>query len=207
MTTLGPRAGRFNQEILALFDTSGVATPAPDVGSQILPVFDVNDLADASLLYLRGERLCQGYHALAAGGAGTYGKVGLLNPPSSSVLAVVDRFTIFNLAGASALFFYYLVPGGYGPGALGRRLMLDSRESNLQPACTINQVADAVAPGAVGDFGFDRINNNGSVERVWPLVLRPGWAFWIIINTVNVAFDANIRWRERALGGFEEARP
>lgn len=213
MAEIGPKGGQFNRFLQATFEPDEL-TPAPDVGSQILPTFDVGRYDDPAALYLRGERLCAGHVELAAGGAGNIGKIGLLNPASSGILAVVTQLELYNLTGATNLFYGYVVPGGYGPGIVSQqRVVIDSRYVGASggpavPVCTVNSVnTDAVAPGVIG-FAFSwRLTNNNTLWRNVEIVLQPGWAFWTIVNATNVPYDAAFRWRERALGSLEAQQP
>jgi len=183
------QVGRFNALLSKLFGITGA--PSPVLATDVFPNIVVeSDRPEWS--FLKGEKLLGGYYGLAAGGAGTYGKLQLWNPAGSGVLAVVEKFFITATANTSwyALFSQTLVS------ATSATLRSRDTRAAVNPTCYLRYLVDASTPGN-RLIGGDCTSGSPVILDI-PMIVSPGYGFHIQLGANTTAYVAML-WRERVL--------
>jgi hypothetical protein len=194
--------GRFNDLLRRFF---GVVSPSPsqDIGSQLLPVFAVNDFLDITLPYLRTERLCSGGTGLTAV-AGQYGYHVLTNPTGSGILLRLTR-AVLSVGSATGFYVLQAADGAIaGLTPTTRRGCADTRFVNRSGVATLSTGSSATAPTSI----VPGLNTRGAMASQANLpvdvpgsamVLLPGWVCAVGLDTVNISSWATFEWLERRL--------
>ena len=172
------------------------------VVEDLFPVVQLWDPQDADLHFIRGERLWSASRFQAAV-AGQLANVRIDNPPSSQVLAVVERVavagtpqiaggwtgTIANVGGPATARDGRVFPG-----------LPSAPPVSLISHANVLQSSGAASIITVSAFG---VNLTGSDWEEYDIVLPPGTS-WAWENTVvNTAMTFNIEWREVPLAPQE----
>ena len=152
--------------------------------------------SDPAYWYIQGIRSFSGFVSEAAGGAGTYGKIGLsLEDASDPVLVRILGVWISAPSGTSEIQIFRVArtsfssdPGVYGYGT-------DTRipEGQHSQAIMINS-ADGLAPGqrlATIELGLNQFLPYGL-----PLIISPTQSIYFLDSTANETFEVTISWVE-----------
>lgn len=196
---------RFNDGIRAFLGMDS-QTPAPTVAPEVTPTLGINQMDDASLRYLRAERLVSGTAAQVAPGVGNTNKVSLNNRLGSGLLVTVNSASIWTDVGGDI---YFELLQGSAAGTLAGPCVNDTRWLSQIPAAEMNFVADAVPVPAVSTRFSRRESINsglGNTIRVIPvsIVIHPGWRLRIAhVTAVTPIFYVTLEWSERSLGQLE----
>ena len=195
--------GRHNKFVAKLFGMKG-PPPAPQLSSEISVAHPIFHGVENRFLE-SWDRYA--HHTVATAVAANGSAVQLRNPASSNVVAVIEKLTLVNLAGAADIPF--LSRGGAAD-LLGGLIAvgvvnLDNR-SRPHGTCflsTQNTIAGVVADLGTGVIARIPLAIASSVEfLIDELVtdtLLPGDAIRLRSSIVNQAVAWNIIWRERAL--------
>ena len=198
---------RFNEAIRLLFGTLGADAPAPFIGQELVPVYNVNDFLDDTIPYLRGERICSGFTAQGAPGAGNFAKSSLANPVGSGILIVLERTTWWSDVPGDI---WWVLINTVPAGTLGTKMRRDPRGPSTVPVGAVTFAADAVNPATVpvGVMRQDQVigASLGNNPRVFSehLVIPPGWSSRLGHATVATpSLRVGYEWRERVQSELE----
>jgi len=143
--------------------------------------------------------------SIAAGGAGTFAQMVLINRPASGVLIVVEDI---NFVASSSIILSILSGGEAGIDAalatleagVPRDARLINSDNSLQ-----RSGADVRSGVSATIFGADFYRGAGTANRgdryPFPIILRPSSSLAIRDSTAVQAMDVSIAWRERPLEG------
>lgn len=193
---------RFSGLLQRFFGMKGEVNPAPILAPEIAPSYDVNQMDDPTLLYLRGERRFAAYVNIGAGGAGNWSAAQLRNPVDSNTLAIVEEQFLFcstiNVLAALQIGLAAYV-NVQAPSPLDSRFF--DAGTNYRPACGVTSSTALVASPA--GFVIDT-QLQTQVQRITrPVVLSPGFSMTWYPNLANSALIAVIYWRERVINQDE----
>jgi hypothetical protein len=185
---------RFNSPLIRFFGMKIGGAAAPTLAPEIAPSFDVNQQDDPQLRFLRGERVMQTFQGQAAV-AGQYTRFRVRNPPTSGVLLVIRWF---NLVCANQARYGYTA-NLTDEGSVSSFNTMDTRwtgtgaalfSKGTNVAAITDQASGTWAPTTVQQVFLD-------------MVLAPGWAFWLYVETVNVTANLTVNVMERAIPAEE----
>lgn len=170
-----------------LFNLVGRVRPVLE--EYVYPVVVLDNLSQPGA----ADQLGGGSTNVAAGGAGTYGVITLVNPATSRVLVLIDKLMI-NHPGATANFSIRIAYDA--PARTAYCYYRDTRQGTASLAHLY-----AATPGAVtGNRVYQtRAQNGYSSEIEIELVLTPGTSCTISCDLANTDFRAGFLFRERAL--------
>lgn len=182
-----PRWGEGIRRLLGIEGAQGIATVMPELVPVHIAVPDGPEVAA-----LRQERLCVGNLSLSAGGAGTFGKAGLVNPANSGVLAILEALGV--QADAGGLYTVRVGTGSFGA-AGGNIAFRDGRwgfGSTRIPSCSVNFLVDNTS------FGVVALEQIATQVQWIPIsfVLAPGDTVHVM-GADNAVIRVNFAWRER----------
>lgn len=148
--------------------------------------------------FLRGERLGAS-KLFAAAVAAEFGIVGIGNPAGSGNIVVVDAF----LSLANATTQLEVVAHSVIVGTVTTTpAMVSGRDRRWGSTTGRTFQVSGTDPGST--FGVPLAQQVGTLtqfqsftEAALPLVLKPGDDLIVIAQTVNLALQANVKWRER----------
>lgn len=165
-------------------------------GSESLqPVMDLWALPEWAII--RGEIIFSRQTSIAAGGAGTFTSLELVNPTGSGILAVL--LEIWNNSG--------IVQGSVdsgtaiGAGATRRGLANDARFPQLGEVSTCTVVEGAAAVAGIS-LPQDALFQGERSMR--PYILPPGRKFTLFQSAANTLLSASFLWTERRLLSDEQ---
>lgn len=184
LTIQDPSAGSKLQRLFKL-----VGRVQPSLEQYIYPVVLLEDLSQPG----HADEIAGGSTNIAAGGAGTYGVITLVNPADSRALVLIDKLMI-NHPGATANFSIRIAYDA--PVRTAYCYYRDTRQGTASKAHLY-----AATPGAVtGNRVYQtRAQNGYSSEIEVELVLTPGTSCTISCDLANTDFRAGFLFRERAL--------
>lgn len=185
-------SSRWNRALQRFFPVSE-QEGAPTLGVEIAPEFDLAH-PPLELYWLLGEKLCAGERGQTAV-AGQYGYVFLRNE-SRNQLFIVERCSVQATAGS----FLWGI-GSNGTAQLAeanpvRGFVVDTRQASATAMATgiTSRNTNAAAPsGFLTSLGTIPINGTPVPVEI---VLDFNECFVIYCDTVNVAFNAALYWRE-----------
>lgn len=192
------QSGRFNRALQKLMAIKGGAA-VKQLGSEILPV--VAMYYGAECRYLESWQRFGGF-ASQAGFAAQLSFLKFRNPPTSNVIAVVEKICIFNGAGAALAFqllgpFQTLSQLDFTAIASTR---FDARGQQA-PACVISQSTSASFNGNVTvsvsvptNTSYDVLNTD-----IQEFPVLPNDNFFLNCQTANNPLTVSVWWRERFL--------
>ena len=161
----------------------------------VMGTIDLDIMSDPAYWYIQGIRMFGKQKAVSAGGAGTYGKVGLaIEDTAAQVIIKLLRidlprdYTDIWMSRVKRTDFSS-GPGVYGTG-------LDTRIPEAQPSDgVLISASDAAIPGTTIGFyhqDFTPFMATGNL----PLVISPGQAIYIGNNTANADLEVTFWWAE-----------
>lgn len=189
--------GRYNailHKLLGISEGAPAPSLAPDIFASIILESDRPEFH-----FLAGQRLAIGARSEAAGGAGTYSGVALINPSGSNLVVVLTR--VWNSVGTSRRVNIRLGSDYSGFTTAGSlRALVDTRfgvAATTKPAGLIGGQASAspAGPNVGGQYTF----NNVGMQFDVPIVLAPGTFVHFSDATANEAMYLNFAWRERVM--------
>lgn len=180
--------GRSLQRLLGLEGSS----PIPTVSPELVGVVQADDASLPEFWDPNEKRIAGGFAAQAAGGAGTYSLVALVNPANSGILATMVHCAFWASAGAS-IYIRTMPSSGYTPTSYG--YYRDTRVGG-RARCGLYSAAPIVLPG---NNVAGRYYTTTLPVPVFdhPIVIGPGDAVIIGSSTANLTISASILWRER----------
>jgi hypothetical protein len=162
----------------------------------VMGVLPLDLSSDPMYWNIQGIRTFSITHSEAAGGAGTYAKMGLsLENAAEETLVRILGMWIENPSATSTIGIWRCArtsfssdPGVYGYGT-------DTRipEGQHSKAVLINS-ADAAAPGQI--LGDLEVGLNQFLPTQMPLIVSPEQCIYFLDNTANERFAATISWVE-----------
>jgi len=192
--------GRYNRALQKLLGIKGEA-PAPALAGEITAMHLF--FTGVENRYLESWERFAVQNTAAAGGVGNNSGLRMRNPLASNVIAVFEKITVFNTAGAAdipALQRATTVTDLTNVVGLGSNRMPDSRQrpsptlilsnTGVHASTGITMAALATPANASGEFILFE-------EQEIPLL--PGEAVDVSSNNANAAFGAVFWWRERSL--------
>lgn len=169
---------------------------APSVAPELMPVIVLED-NPPELQWLKSQGLYCRTAAVAAGGAGTRSSVTILNPSTTSLVAVVEAFQVVVASGlvlAKLVSYPGIIP--FGTNQTG--LPLDGRNTGRSTTQIITDNTLGVAGGS------NQLTLASAEWNTTPFILTPGSALYLSPNADNVAITYfNVRLRERSLNRSE----
>lgn len=189
---------RWNSPLIRFFGMKVGSAAAPTLAPEIAPSFDVNQRDDASLAFLRGEKLAS-YGQTISAAPGFYSTAALRNPDGSGVLLEVERILAnsTNVVTVSISDVDDLVSSGYCT-------PLDSRWG--RPATVQTSARYTYRNNSAGALSGQRIliipaGQVGLIEV--PVLLVPDTALVIETSSVNQNLTFGFVFRERAIPAEE----
>lgn len=190
---------RFNGLLVRMFGMKIAGAAAPTLSPEIAPSIDVNQMDDAAMAFLRGEKLA-GWAQTVAASVGNYSVGQLRNPAGSGQLIVVEQLQI----GTNNVNFGILATTtdlASTDTAFARDTRWRDAAGSLQALGRVSyQNSSAVAPS---DWRIGR--NVASATDPIPLdvVIAPGYALVWYPIVQNSGISWSVQWRERALPAEE----
>jgi len=192
--------GDLSSALTRLLGISRGAEGLERLGETLTPVIDTWGLPEWAIL--RGEKLAA-IRMAATAVAAEFGIIALGNPAGSNNLTVVEA--VDTIAGAAAMsVFLEVVADTVVAATLGAAAFPIAARDRRFEAGQSGQTRSFVK------FGTDPGNTFGaSIEQKFvpttayiafqnlPVILRPGDDLIVVGQTVNNAFNANFKWRER----------
>lgn len=170
----------------------------------LMPVLPVVDPADAAQWLSRRERPYCMHIAQAAGGAGQYSYISLVNPAGSHKLLVVEKvWGKASLAGLD-LGCQILLGGSSSPSSTATRDTRGIAAANPQPSAGWLFARTLGAAPATTHWQWQLQLAPGEVP-IAPIILAPNSTMDLYGLTANVGMDLTIWWRERAVDNAELA--
>lgn len=176
--------------------------PASTLAPEVMPVFSVSP-PRAEDDFLRRERFASSW-ASCIGGVAAYGIARLYNPAGTRTLVVVDK-VYFRHVDASRIFMSVQIAGTLGVGAdINGTTLWDTRygatATNQQTVAICEDFAIAAPPGLNGPilYGFVGAANT-SREIKTGIVLAPGYSLDVFTSAVNLEFEVDFEFHERAV--------
>jgi hypothetical protein len=190
---------RWNSPLVRFFGMKIGGAAAPSLAPEIAPSFDVNQMDDPQLLYLRGERR-GGYGGILTAAVGFYGTAAIRNPAGSGILVIVES-VLASVTGNPA---YYSISQISDLTSAGSANSFDARYgTNSQTTARYTFRNDSAGPltgarlGVIPAGQMDPINVGA--------VLPPNYAFIVETANVNAQMIWAISFRERAIPAEELA--
>lgn len=194
------QTGRLNAILHKLLDMKEGA-PAPTLAPDIFSMMAL-EVDRPEWKFLGGERECISFYSLAAGGAGTYGSMCVVNPADSGIIAVTGW--VWNVTGATrtlnirvgnATLVGYSYSGAY-------RGLVDTRFGILgtdKPTTRLYYLATASPHGAT----ISRCKLADAQKEKLEFVLGPDTALCVDDTVANEGLALSFTWRERAMNPSE----
>lgn len=197
---------RYSELLGRLLGASGVLEVAPDLSPEISATLVLeNDRPEWA--FLSNQRLIAAAPGVAAL-AGNFSGIRVRNPPTSSVLAIIEAMECFSSTAAVLL----NVNVGIGAGTTDRAttnqaaFARDSRTSTAatQTSALVVSVDNTLQIGN----GIEQLQANAANQMLQavnlPIVLAPGSFYDFATNAFALSLFANLRWRERNIGKYEQ---
>lgn len=190
---------RWNSPLVRFFGMKVHGAAAPCLAPEIAPGFDVNQMDDPSLPFLRGEKRMMMSLALSAA-PGFFSSIILRNPAASGILVVVQRVLL-------------IVGGITNVGTIAstadltnsiRGRVLDTRMGTGTGAAVMSSRNDSAGP-IVGTPIARHTTTNVDGWQQLEVVISPGFALCLESSVVNQALTASLQWWERPLPAEEES--
>jgi hypothetical protein len=153
---------------------------------------------DEELLALRGDAMRASSFQGASAVAARFAAVGLANPVSSGVIAVLEGFDVsVNTAGRVLVMRQGLAVSALQASSQG--WPLDSRQSERASLRTLATDEAATANYGSTVYAIDVSPAATMMYRELPFVLAPSSTLWLVHVTANVGIQASFKWRQRRL--------
>jgi hypothetical protein len=185
--------------------------PAPTLAPEIAPVLDVNQQDDPAMLFLRGERLCEGT-IVNFQNIGLNNIAGIQNPGGSGMLVTVTGWEVFPDV-PSLIFLERNDAPSSLVGAITNtsKRTMDGRwwvsgTNELLPTARLYENTRLGATLA-GSFGFLVFTAGNATQgaRDQRIVLRPGQVLQFVNGTVDTDVQVSrLYWTERPLAAEEQ---
>jgi len=161
----------------------------------VMGVLPLDMSADPTYWFIQGIRVFSQSKYIAAGGAATYGKIGLsLEDTSAQVLIKILSWVLvyptlnFDMRRCARTAFSS-DPGTYGVGT-------DTRIPEAQPSeGIIISSNDGAVPGT-GFGSYDEVLNPTLTTHQVPIIISPGQAVYCLAENADTAYKACITWAE-----------
>lgn len=177
------------------------------LGTEYFPVTPASDATiDPDIAIIADVEYGLAQTTLAAGGAGVFGQIGLMNPAGSGVITTVDTLSVLNDTGGVAQFeVRYNTPvtvANFTVTATGFPRDLRKFISTHRTSSRIITRANAAR---IGSTIWQWRTNNGvsDVPPITPIILNPGAAVLIGWTGSNIALTAGFTFWERPLNPWE----
>lgn len=194
---------RWNSPLVRFFGMKIGSAAAPSLAPEIAPSFDVNQMDDPQLYFLRNERLGQGGTVLAAA-AGFFSSAQLRNPANSGVLLILKGLTVY-ATGASVDVSVVLNQAFNLTNVLSNPLS-DTRWFDIGTTGTAGIVSSRNNnAGIAGSAARLMQVPVGTLHTITDVVLAPGDALVADTSVVNAALWFGFKWRERPIPAEELA--
>jgi hypothetical protein len=193
---------RFNSPLVRFFGMKIGGAAAPTLAPEIAPSFDVNQMDDPTLPWLRGEQLVSAVAAVSAAPA-NYSEAALRNPSGSGVIAIVEQLQML----ATGQIMIAKVQADAGDlVSVQSPLARDTRWGGLASGLTIpvrftSRNTSNTAPAA--PYSWIGYGTPGNEMIDFPVVLAPGAELRLFCNTVNTAAYFTVLFRVRPLPNEE----
>lgn len=183
--------------LVRLFAMKIGGSPAPTLAPEVAPSLDVNQQDDATLFFIRNERL-MGTVLVVAASVGNIGKAQIRNPTNSGVLLVVKSVYVISATSVN------LGVGVLLTDEANVRIPQprDGRWYSVGGSRGTAVVSDG-ATAAPTSFLSSFVNSNNVDKQVCEFVVAPGQAFTATGNTANVGITIGLEWVERPVGAEE----
>jgi len=163
----------------------------------VMGVLPLDMSADPAYWFIQGIRAFGQDKYVAAGGAGTYAKVGLAleeqDPESPCIVKILSWVIAYPTANINmkrvARTAFSSDPGEYG-------VAMDTRIPEAQPSqAVIISSNDNLVPGTQFASYDDVLNPTLTTHQV-PMIISPGQAIYCMTETANTAMKMTITWAE-----------
>ena len=192
------QTGNVGIKLIEAFQIKGKSI-APTLGDVIHPVVVVEDLVSSSWYNQIVERPCGGGTEFVPT-VGQFASIEIFNPPTSGVVAIVDKFLV-TPSGPSG---WLAVPDLNNPGTVVPAVNTYRDTIHFppaqRPACDIRTKTSVALPGANTILqGRVAATVQTLVENVG-MILGPGSLLAIYLNVVTLTTTVSFNWRERPVG-------
>lgn len=192
--------GRYNRFLQRFLGIKGAA-PAPQLASEISSQFELDSAMNLENRFPGGWRSYALLAAQAAGGAGNRAAIRIVMPPTTGVVAVIEKWNVSSSGLADTPF---LQRGPFGTLGFAGPLTGAIRDARQGAGGSSAQVSVSGAAALVG-AGVAQVSYgaNGLADFILDehqeLVLMPNDEYTVYSTTLNQALICSIFWRERAL--------
>ena len=194
--------GRFNRLLQKFLSVKGGAV-ITDIGGEIIPVFP--------FFFGREVRFLEGWESFAAqlsiaGVAANFSAVRLRNPPSSNVVAVIEKIVAFSTTAGDNPMLSFLTPSPADYGTLGASAAVDTRSrqiSTLIISAKNNNAVIAGSPILRGAYPNANTTYDWILTDTQELTLLPNSSLEVSSEIAAQNIFVSWLWRERALEDSE----
>jgi hypothetical protein len=197
---------RWNSPLVRMFGMKIGGAAAPTLAPEVAPSIDVNQMDDAAMYFVRGEKLCGAMVTTIAAAASNYSRFVIRNPADSGVLLITETIGVIGTVKCYAIMTATTVDDATAVlGFVRDRRWVNAGLTNTSAILSAGN-ASAVEPNAGnGKLWFSQSVPNGEYQPL-NIVIPPGSALYVYCSSVNTAItNVGILWRERAVAAEELA--